>query len=60
MAGGVYMDISIDSDFSTANLDEMKEVYASVGWTNHTKEIIKQVFEASNVIARRIGIRIFM
>ncbi|WP_238579194.1 GNAT family N-acetyltransferase [Neobacillus niacini] len=33
------------------NLDEMKEIYASVGWTKHTKEIIKQVYEASNVIA---------
>lgn len=45
------MDISINSDFSTANLHEMMEVYASVGWTKHTNEIIKQVFEASNVIA---------
>ncbi|WP_044748437.1 GNAT family N-acetyltransferase [Bacillus alveayuensis] len=45
------MDIKIHSDFSNANLDEMKEVYRSVGWTKHTKEIIKQVFEASNVIA---------
>ncbi|MDP4105262.1 MAG: GNAT family N-acetyltransferase [Bacillota bacterium] len=45
------MGISINRDFSTANLDEMKEVYASIGWTKHTNEIIKQVFEASNVIA---------
>ncbi|WP_232700108.1 GNAT family N-acetyltransferase [Brevibacillus daliensis] len=45
------MDIRIHSDFSNANLDEMKEVYASVKWTKHTNEIIKQVFEASNVIA---------
>ncbi|WP_412839294.1 GNAT family N-acetyltransferase [Bacillus paranthracis] len=45
------MDIRINSDFSTANLDDMKEVYASVGWTKHTNEIIRQVFEASNVIA---------
>lgn len=45
------MDIRISSDFSTANLDEMKEIYASVGWTKHTNEIIRQVFEASNVIA---------
>jgi len=45
------MEICINSDFSTANLDEMKKVYASVGWIKHTNEIIKQVFEASSVIA---------
>ena len=45
------MDIEIHSDFSNANLDEMKEVYASVGWTKHTNEIIRQVFKASNVVA---------
>lgn len=45
------MDIKIHSDFSNVNLDEMKEIYASVGWTKHTNVIIKQVFEASNVIA---------
>lgn len=45
------MDIDIHSDFANANLDEMKDVYASVGWTKHTNEIIRQVFEASNVIA---------
>ena len=43
------MDLKIHSDFSKVNLDEMKVIYASVGWTKHTKEIIKQVFEASNV-----------
>jgi hypothetical protein len=43
------MDLKIHSDFSKVNLDEMKEIYSSVGWTKHTKEIIKQVFEASNV-----------
>jgi ribosomal protein S18 acetylase RimI-like enzyme len=45
------MDIRIHSDFSKVNLDEMKEIYSSVGWTKHTKEIIRQVFEASNVVA---------
>jgi ribosomal protein S18 acetylase RimI-like enzyme len=45
------MDITINSDFANANLDEMREVYNSVGWTKHTNEIIKQVFESSNVIA---------
>jgi len=44
------MEIEIHGDFSNANLDEMREVYQSVGW-RHTNEIIKQVFEASNVIA---------
>jgi hypothetical protein len=41
----------IHSDFSKVSLDEMMEIYSSVGWTKHTKEIIKQIFEASNVIA---------
>jgi len=45
------MDLRIHSDFSNVNLDEMKEIYSSVGWKKHTKEIIRQVFEASNVIA---------
>ncbi|NHM31600.1 GNAT family N-acetyltransferase [Neobacillus terrae] len=43
------MDIQISSDFTDANLDEMRGVYCSVGWTKHTNEIIQQVFEASNV-----------
>ncbi len=45
------MDIKIHSDFVNANLNEIKEVYASVGWTKHSIEIIRQIFEASNVIA---------
>ena len=45
------MDLKIHSDFSKVSLDEMKEIYASVGWTKHTKEIIITVFEASNVSA---------
>ncbi|MGE8206797.1 GNAT family N-acetyltransferase [Heyndrickxia sp. NPDC080065] len=45
------MNIEIQNDFSYANLDEMNEIYRSVGWTKHTNEIIRQVFEASNVIA---------
>ncbi|MED3654599.1 GNAT family N-acetyltransferase [Heyndrickxia sporothermodurans] len=45
------MDIKIHSDFSKVNLEEMKEIYTSVGWTKHSEEIIKQVFEASNVLA---------
>ncbi|WHY94567.1 GNAT family N-acetyltransferase [Neobacillus cucumis] len=45
------MDIEIHSDFANANLDEIKDVYASVGWTKHTNAIIRQVFETSNVVA---------
>ncbi|MGG3641542.1 GNAT family N-acetyltransferase [Bacillus gobiensis] len=45
------MDIKIHSDISNVNLDEMREIFRSVGWTKHTNETINQVFEASNVIA---------
>lgn len=45
------MDIKIHSDYANANIDEINEVYSSVGWTKHTNEIIRKVFEASNVIA---------
>lgn len=45
------MDIIILSDFSQASLDQMREVYHSVGWTKHTNEIIERVFEASSFIA---------
>jgi ribosomal protein S18 acetylase RimI-like enzyme len=45
------MDLKIHHNFDSANIDEMREVYESVGWMKHTNEIIRQVFEASNVIA---------
>lgn len=45
------MNLEIQSDFTNVNIEEMKEVYASVGWLKHTNEVIQQVFEASNVIA---------
>ncbi|MDV6379280.1 hypothetical protein ORD22_13755 [Sporosarcina sp. GW1-11] len=45
------MEIRINSDFSQADLNEMRDVYASVGWTKHTNDKIKTVFESSNVIA---------
>lgn len=38
------MDIKIHSDFYNVNLNEMLEVYRSVGWTKHTNEIIRQEF----------------
>jgi GNAT superfamily N-acetyltransferase len=43
------MKIDINNDISDKDLDAMKEVYQSVGWNKHTTEVIKQVFEASNV-----------
>ncbi|MFD0824192.1 GNAT family N-acetyltransferase [Neobacillus sp. M.A.Huq-85] len=43
------MELQIHHEFSQINLEEMREVYESVDWTKHTNEIIKQVFEASNV-----------
>jgi ribosomal protein S18 acetylase RimI-like enzyme len=48
---GIDMDLKIHHNFDSANIDEMREVYESVGWMKHTNEIIRQVFEASNVIA---------
>ncbi|KGM44797.1 GNAT family N-acetyltransferase [Neobacillus niacini] len=45
------MDLEIHGDFTKVNLDEMKDIYVSVGWTKHSNEIIKKVFEASNVLA---------
>jgi len=45
------MNIEIVSDFAGANLDQIREVYHSVGWTKHTNEIIRKVFEASQVNA---------
>ncbi|WP_335871487.1 GNAT family N-acetyltransferase [Bacillus sp. 2205SS5-2] len=43
------MDVKVHHDFSIVNLDEMNEIYSLVGWTKHTKENIKLVFDASNV-----------
>jgi len=44
------MEIRIHDDVASLNLNDIKEVYHSVGWTKHTTEIIKQIFESSNVI----------
>lgn len=43
--------MKIVSDFSDANLDQMLEVYHSVGWGKHTIEVIREIFNSSNVIA---------
>jgi GNAT superfamily N-acetyltransferase len=45
------VNIHVYRDLSKANWQEMKDVYESVGWMKHSKEIIQQVFEASDVIA---------
>ncbi len=51
------MEIEFHTVFSNEDLAEMKEVYRSAGWMKHTNEVIKQVFEASNikVIAKSEG-----
>lgn len=41
------LDVNLHNDFASVNLDEMHQVYASVGWTKHNTDIIKQVFNAS-------------
>jgi ribosomal protein S18 acetylase RimI-like enzyme len=41
----------IHNEFSISNLDEMREIYQSVGWRKQTNEIIKKVWEASTVTA---------
>jgi ribosomal protein S18 acetylase RimI-like enzyme len=48
--GDVIVDIKIHNDLSKANWEEMKEVYHSLGCRKQSNDIIKKVFEASNVI----------
>jgi ribosomal protein S18 acetylase RimI-like enzyme len=47
---GEYMKLDIKEEFHSGDLEEMKAVYQSVGWMKHSPEVIKQVFESSNVI----------
>ncbi|WP_395534566.1 hypothetical protein [Neobacillus thermocopriae] len=47
----IDIDLKLHHNFDSANIDEMRNDYKSVGWMKHTNEIIRQVFEASNVIA---------
>jgi ribosomal protein S18 acetylase RimI-like enzyme len=42
--------LKIKEEFCSSDLEEMKEVYQSVGWMKHSAEVIKQVFESSSVI----------
>jgi ribosomal protein S18 acetylase RimI-like enzyme len=44
------MKLDIKEKFLTDDLEGMKAVYQSVGWMKHSTEVIKQVFESSNVI----------
>lgn len=44
------MKLDIKEEFHSGDLEEMKAVYQSVGWIKHSPEVIKQVFESSNVI----------
>lgn len=44
------MGLKVHNSFSIERLGEMKEGYQSVGWKKHTTEVIRQVFEASNVV----------
>jgi GNAT superfamily N-acetyltransferase len=41
------LDVNLHNDFASTNLEEMQQVYASVGWTKHNTDIIRQVFNAS-------------
>jgi ribosomal protein S18 acetylase RimI-like enzyme len=41
----------IKEEFSVSDLEEMIAVYQSVGWMNHSAEVIEQIFDSSNVIA---------
>jgi len=45
------MEILIKNHFSIEQLEEMKKIYHLVGWNRHNKEIIKQIFENSNLVA---------
>ncbi|WP_064090921.1 GNAT family N-acetyltransferase [Rossellomorea aquimaris] len=43
------MNIEIQDDLFIEDIEGVKEVYHSVGWMKHTNDVIKQVFDASNV-----------
>jgi ribosomal protein S18 acetylase RimI-like enzyme len=44
------MDVKLHNDFSSVNFDEMLQVYLSVGWRKHNKDIIRKIFNASTHI----------
>lgn len=49
--GGGCMKISLSNSIENVEWSRMKEIYHSVGWTNHNEEKIKKVFQSSNVVA---------
>jgi ribosomal protein S18 acetylase RimI-like enzyme len=48
--GGGSMKISLSNSIENVEWSRMKEIYHSVGWTNHNEEKIKKVFQSSNVV----------
>ncbi|KWU66635.1 GNAT family N-acetyltransferase [Priestia megaterium] len=45
------MKIFLSNCIENVEWSRMKEIYHSVGWTNHNEEKIKKVFQSSNVVA---------
>ncbi len=45
------MNIKIVNEFSPDKLEEVRAVYASVGWKKHTTELISTVFNRSDIIS---------
>ena len=45
------MEVSFSNSIENVEWSRMKEIYHSVGWTNHNEEKIKKVFQSSNVVA---------
>ena len=43
------MYLELQEDVFVEDLEEMKEVYQSVGWMKHTNSVIRQVFDASDI-----------
>lgn len=44
------MKVSFSNSIENVEWSRMKEIYHSVGWTNHNEEKIKKVFQSSNVV----------
>ncbi|MEI4526044.1 GNAT family N-acetyltransferase [Priestia megaterium] len=45
------MKISFSHSIENVEWSRMKDIYHSVGWTNHNEEKIKKVFQSSSVVA---------
>jgi ribosomal protein S18 acetylase RimI-like enzyme len=45
------MDIKIHNEFDSDKLDEIRAVYHSVGWMKHSNELIKKVFQRSDIVS---------